>query len=84
MRKMFKNAKAKHGLNKTIDLRPNLVSIEREHTVEGEKRMGEEEEEEEEEKKKRSQDKKGMELHGIRKFCMNFHVCIVISLSPKT
>ena len=26
----------------------------------------------------------GMELHGILKFCMNFHVCIVISLFPKT
>ena len=24
-----------------------------------------------------------MELHGILKFCMNFHVCIVISLFPK-
>ena len=27
---------------------------------------------------------KGMELHGTLKFCMNFHVCIVISLFPKT
>ena len=51
-----------------------------------EKRRREEEEEEEEEEGRRSskQRSRGMELHGIRKFCMNFHVCIVISLSPKT
>ena len=43
---------------KTFDLRPNLVSIEGEQTVEREKRRGEEEEEEEEEEKKRSQAKR--------------------------
>ena len=45
------------------------------------------EEDEEEEKKKRreeegekfKQGQKGMELHGILKFCMNFHVWMVIS-----
>ena len=51
-------------------------------------RKREEEEEEEKEKKKRREEggvkQKGMELHGILKFCMNFHVCIVISLFPKT
>ena len=26
---------------------------------------------------------KGMELHGILKFCMNFHALMVISLFPK-
>ena len=35
---------------------------------------------EEEEKKKQSQ--KGMELHGILKFYMNFHAWMVRSLSP--
>ena len=30
------------------------------------------------------EDQKGMELHGILKFCMNFHALMVISLFPKS
>ena len=49
------------------------------------------EEEEEEEKKKRREEEggvqegfKGMELHGILKFCMNFHALMVImSFKPR-
>ena len=47
MRKEFKNAKAKHGLNKKIGIRA------RDQKRKRERRRGEEEEEEEEEKKKR-------------------------------
>ena len=68
-------------------IRPNIWShFEREKRRE----RGEEQKErrrgrgrEEEEEKKRSHDQKGMELHGILKFCMNFHALMVISLFPK-
>ena len=74
MRKGFKKAKAKHGLNKTW-IRANLVSFFRDQTVERERGEEKREEEEEEEKKKRreeegekfKQGQKGMELHGLLK-----------------
>ena len=51
--------------------------------VRGEEEMREEEEEKkkrrEEEREKFKQGQKGMELHGILKFCMNFHAWMVIS-----
>ena len=69
---------AKHGLNKTWDLRQIWSHF-------GGPKRGEEEEKRKREKKrkkerKRREDKrrgkegqKGMELYGILKFCMNFH-----------
>ena len=82
MRKEIKSAKAKHGLSKkkkngvraislSIFERPNRRERER-----GEEKREEEEEKRRREKKKQSQ--KGMELHGILKFCMNFHAWMVI------
>ena len=69
--------------------RPNLVS-KRERTVEKKERREEEEEEEKKKKKKRRRRgeeeeprSRGMELHGILKFCMNFHALMVNSLFPK-
>ena len=52
MRKEFKNAKAKHGLNKKNGIRAIGLSFFRDQKRKRERR-GEEEEEEEEEKKKR-------------------------------
>ena len=45
----------------------------------GEEEKREEEEEEEEEKRKKMEEQKGMELHVILKFCMNFHAWMVIN-----
>ena len=52
MRKEFKNAKAKHGLNSQIWIRLIGLSFLRDQKSREEKRMGEEEEGEDEEKKK--------------------------------
>ena len=52
MRKEFKNAKAKHGLNSKIWIRLIGLSFLRDQKCREEKRRGEEEEEEDEEKKK--------------------------------
>ena len=53
MRKEFKNAKAKHGLNKKNGIRAIGLSFLRDQKRKRERRRGEEEEEEEEEKKKK-------------------------------
>ena len=79
MRKELKNENAKHGLNLKRGIMLIGLSILRDQTRREERRRGEEEEEGEEEKKKRREEEeggvkqKGMELHGILKFCMNFH-----------
>ena len=82
MRKGFKKAKAKHGLNKTW-IRAFGLSFLRDQTVERERGRGKERRRgkgrEEEEKRKKMEEQKGMELHGILKFCMNFHAWMVIS-----
>ena len=71
MRKVFKNAKAKHGLNLKRGIRLIGLSFLRGQTRREERRRGEEEEEEEEEKKKRREEEeggvkqKGMELYGF-------------------
>ena len=61
MRKEFKNAKAKHGLNSKIWIRLIGLSFLRDQKRREEKRRGEEEEEEEEEKRRRKEEQKGME-----------------------
>ena len=68
MRKEFKNAKAKHGLNSKIWIRLIGLSFLRDQKHREEKRRGEEEEEEEEKKKKRrrKEEQKGMKLYGIK------------------
>ena len=53
MRKGFKKAKAKHGLNKTWDKSKLVSQFLRDQTVERERGEEKREEEEEEEKKKR-------------------------------
>ena len=47
-----------------------------------ERRRKRREEEEKRKREKKKQSQKGMELHGILKFCMNFHAWMVSSLSP--
>ena len=56
MRKEFKNAKAKHGLNKRNWIRAISLSFFKDQKRREERRRGEEEEEEEEEKKKRREE----------------------------
>ena len=81
---------AKHGLNKH-GLKTKLVSNwgrekrrEREGREKGEKKRKRKREEEKRKKNERSSsNQKGMELHGILKFCMNFDALMVISLFPK-
>ena len=63
MRKEFKNAKAKHGLNSKIWIRLIGLSFLRDQKRREEKRRGEEEEEEEEEKRRRKEEQKGMEYN---------------------
>ena len=58
MRKEFKNAKAKHGLNSKRGIRLIGLSFLRDQKRREEKRRGEEEEEEEEEKKKRREEER--------------------------
>ena len=55
MRKEFKNAKAKHGLNSKRWIRLIGLSFLRDQKCREEKKRGEEEEEEEEEKKRREE-----------------------------
>ena len=72
------------ALTNQLDKTKIGLILKRENRREGEKRRRKEEEEEEEKKKRRrgKQSQKGMELHGILKFCMNFHAWMVIILSP--
>ena len=58
MRKEFKNAKAKHGLNSKRWIRLIGLSFLRDQKCREEKRRGEEEKEEEEEKKKRREEER--------------------------
>ena len=58
MRKEFKNAKAKHGLNSKKWIRLIGLSFLRDQKRREEKRRGEEEEEEEEENKKRREEER--------------------------
>ena len=76
MRKMFKNAKAKHGLNKHMDLRLKLVSFEGGPNRGEEEGRGKERRRgrgrEEEEKGSSSQDQKSMELLNLGMDPMTF------------
>ena len=79
MRKMFKNAKAKHGLNSKSWIRLISLSFFRDQNHREEKRRGEEEEEEEEEKKKGR-----AKMYGTMNSCMNFHAIIWLVACPQT
>ena len=79
---MFKNVKAKHGLNKPIGIKTKIGLI-----LKKENRREEEEEEEEEKKKRRRREAKikGMETelkYGIVWICGILRLCMVNSLSP--
>ena len=79
---------AKHGLNKHGLKTKNWSHLVGDQTVEGERGERRRREKKkrkrkrEEEKRKKMKDQKGMELHEILKFCMNFHALMVISLFP--
>ena len=80
MRKEFKNAKAKHGLNSKRWIRLIGLSFLRDQKRREEKRRGEEkeEEEEEEEKRRRKEEQKGMESnieYRLLGFLVWIHVC---------
>ena len=88
---MFKNAKAKHGLNLKMGFKTNLVSFWRTKNGNEERRRGEGEEEEEEEKKKRrggvQEGIKGMELWVFvwtYEFLYEFPYNCMISSLPQT
>ena len=67
------------ALTQKFDLRQKkIVSFGGRKNREGGKRREEEEEEEEGKKRRREIKQKGMELHGILKFCMNFNAWMVI------
>ena len=78
MRKDFKIAKAKHGLNSKRWIRLIGLSFLRDQKRREEKRRGEgEEEEEEEEKRRRKEEQKGMESnieYGLLGFLVWIHV----------
>ena len=69
---------AKHGLNKTWIRAFGLSFFERPNHREREGKR----KREKKRKRKKMEEQKGMELHGILKFCMNFHAWMVSSLSP--
>ena len=75
MRKEFKNAKAKLGLNKKNGIKAIGLSKMRDQKRKRERRRGEEEEEEEKEKKKRREGERKSKRYGTLYIFVWIHVC---------